>query len=157
MLKKTEFNYNLNVKNTNYLHFFLRQLLINGSRNDAEKILFRLSKLFKNKFRNKSIILLIFLAIENVKPYLEVKNVRISGMTRQVPSIINENRQITLAIRWIINAARKRKKHTSLDYTNALFLELIDAYQKQGSIKKKTEELHKLATLNRAFAHFRWW
>jgi len=157
MLKKTEFSYNLNIKNLNYLNFLLRQLLTNGSRNEAEKIIFRLSKLLKNKFKNKSIILLIYFAIENVKPFLEVKNVRISGVTRQVPSIINENRQITLAIRWIVNAAKKRKKNSSLDYTNALFLELIDAYQKQGSIKKKTEELHKLATLNRAFAHYRWW
>jgi len=157
MLKKTEFSYNLNIKNSNYLNFFLRQLLTNGSRNEAEKILFRLSKLLKNKFKNKSIISLIYFAIENVKPFLEVKNVRISGVTRQVPSIINENRQITLAIRWIVNAAKQRKKNSSLDYTNALFLELIDAYQKQGSIKKKTEELHKLATLNRAFAHYRWW
>lgn len=157
MLKKTEFSYNLNIKNSNYLNFFLRQLLTNGSRNEAEKILFRLSKLLKNKFKNKSIISLIYFAIENVKPFLEVKNVRISGVTRQVPSIINENRQITLAIRWIVNAAKQRKKNSSLDYANALFLELIDAYQKQGSIKKKTEELHKLATLNRAFAHYRWW
>jgi len=141
MLKKTEFSYNLNIKNLNYLNFLLRQLLTNGSRNEAEKIIFRLSKLLKNKFKNKSIILLIYFAIENVKPFLEVKNVRISGVTRQVPSIINENRQITLAIRWIVNAAKKRKKNSSLDYTNALFLELIDAYQKQGSIKKKNRRV----------------
>lgn len=156
MAKKSEFNYSLKIQN-NYLKLFLRYLKIHGSRYNSEKILFDLCKKLKQEYKNKSVMLLIFSAIENIKPFLEIRNVRISGITRQVPSILSQNRQVGLAIKWIIDAAKKRNKKTSLTFSDALFFELLDAIKKRGSIKEKTDELHKTAVLNRPFAHYRWW
>lgn len=97
-------------------------------------------------------------AIANVKPIIEVKKVRISGTTQLVPSIIPKNRQLGLAIRWIIEAAiarRKAKKNLTLD--QCFFAEIMDASQGIGAVKKKRDDLHKLAEANRGFAHYRWW
>jgi len=97
-------------------------------------------------------------AIENVKPVCEVKKVRISGTTQLVPSIIATNRQETLAIRWMLEAAAKRrmnKKSMSLD--QCLADEILDASRKMGIARKKRDDLHKLAQANRSFSHYRWW
>ena len=97
-------------------------------------------------------------AIENVKPIIEVKKVRISGTTQLVPSIIPKNRQICLAIRWIIEAAilrRNTKKSMTID--QCFFAELIEASQNIGTVRKRRDDLHKLAESNRGFAHYRWW
>ena len=97
-------------------------------------------------------------AIENVKPVLEVRRVRISGSTQHVPSLISRQRQETLAIRWILDAAIKRrstKKNIKLD--QCLSAEFIDAFNKVGAVRKKRDELHKLAEANRGFSHYRWW
>jgi ribosomal protein S7 len=97
-------------------------------------------------------------AIENVKPTIEVRKVRISGTTQLVPSIIPNNRQKSLAIRWLIEAAIQRhnaKKSMTLD--QCFFVELLEAYQNTGSVRKRRDDLHKLAESNRGFAHYRWW
>ena len=162
MAKKSEFNYTLDMQdnhleNQNYLKLLLRQLTVKGSRHKGEMILFNLCKKLKHEYKNQSVTSLVYTAIENVKPFLEIRNVRVSGMTRQVPSILNQNRQTALAIRWIIEAAKKRNKKTSLTFSDTLCLEILDALKKRGTTKQKTEELHKVAVLNRAFAHYRWW
>jgi ribosomal protein S7 len=103
-------------------------------------------------------LVLLMNAIENVKPIVEVKKVRISGTTQLVPSIIPKNRQICLAIRWIVEAAisrRNTKKSMTLD--ECFFAELIDASQNIGTVRKRRDDLHKLAESNRGFAHYRWW
>lgn len=97
-------------------------------------------------------------AIENVNPILEVKKVRIAGSTQLVPSIISKNRQESLAIRWILEAAIKRrnaKKTQPLD--QCIVAEIVDAFNKTGVVRKKRDELHKLAEANRGFSHYRWW
>ena len=104
------------------------------------------------------ILRLLVNAIENVKPICEVKKVRISGTTQLVPSIIATNRQETLAIRWMLEAAAKRrmnKKSMSLD--QCLADEILDASRKMGIACKKRDDLHKLAQANRSFSHYRWW
>jgi ribosomal protein S7 len=100
---------------------------------------------------------LLVKAIENVKPIIEVKKVRISGTTQLVPYIIPKNRQICLALRWIIEAAilrRNTKKSMTID--QCFFAELIDASQNIGTVRKRRDDLHKLAESNRGFAHYRW-
>jgi ribosomal protein S7 len=105
-----------------------------------------------------SIFTVIHQAIENVKPFFEVKKVRVAGTTVQVPSLVQPNRQESLAINWILQSASERKKkNPSQPFENCLALEIFEAFQKQGQARNKRNELHKLAEVNRAFSHFRWW
>lgn len=99
----------------------------------------------------------ILQAIDNVKPSLEVRKVRIAGTTYLVPAIIPKTRQQTLAIKWIIEAARKKKRKTNLPFSECLASEAIDAFFKQGQARQKRDDLHKLAEANRAYTRYRWW
>lgn len=92
-------------------------------------------------------------AVENVKPRLEVKSRRVGGATYQVPMEVPADRQIALAMRWIVNFAKSRK---GVPMENALAYELKDAAAGQGNAIKKRDDMHKMAQANRAFAHFRW-
>jgi len=92
-------------------------------------------------------------ALENARPRLEVKSRRVGGATYQVPIEISFERQESLAIRWIVDAAGSRKGVTMKD---ALAAEIIDAYNNTGTVVKKKEDTHKMAQANRAFAHLRW-
>ena len=92
-------------------------------------------------------------AVENVKPALEVKSRRVGGATYQVPVEIRPERRVSLAIRWILTAARARKEKT---IAQKLAAELADAFKNQGTAIKKKEDTHKMAEANQAFAHYRW-
>jgi small subunit ribosomal protein S7 len=92
-------------------------------------------------------------AIENVKPALEVKSRRVGGATYQVPVEIRPERRTSLAIRWILTAARARKEKTIAE---KLASEFTDAFKNQGTAIKKKEDTHKMAEANQAFAHYRW-
>jgi small subunit ribosomal protein S7 len=92
-------------------------------------------------------------AIDNVKPRLEVKSRRVGGATYQVPIEVNPERQIALALRWIVMLAHNRK---GIPMIKALANELKEAAAGQGSAIKKRDDMHKMAQANRAFAHFRW-
>lgn len=92
-------------------------------------------------------------AIDNVKPVLEVKSRRVGGATYQVPVEIRPERRVSLAIRWILTAARARKEKTVAE---KLAAELADAFKNQGTAIKKKEDTHKMAEANQAFAHYRW-
>ncbi len=92
-------------------------------------------------------------AIENAKPRLEVKSRRVGGATYQVPMEVPVDRQIALALRWIVTFASKRK---GVPMQKALANELKDAASGQGNAIKKRDDMHKMAQANRAFAHFRW-
>ena len=92
-------------------------------------------------------------ALKNVKPRLEVRSRRVGGATYQVPVEVRHERAIALAMRWIIDAARKRGENTMRD---RLAAELYDAASERGSAIKKREDTHKMAEANKAFAHYRW-
>ena len=97
-------------------------------------------------------------SIENVKPLFEVKRIRIAGTTQQVPSLVPFERQESLAIRWIIQGAKERKRKTvKLHFEECLALEILEAFKKQGSARHKRDDLHKIAEANRAYSHYRWW
>ncbi len=108
---------------------------------------------------NKSIFMktLLLEAIENVQPSVEVRNVKVSGRTYQVPSIIYRKRQQILAIRWIIDSAKKRKKTSGNTFSECLALELFEALKKSGKVKQKRDMLHQQAESNRAYIRFKWW
>ena len=99
----------------------------------------------------------LFKAIKNVKPSVEVRKVRKGGRIYQVPALIPKRRQEALAIRWIIDAAKIRKKNSKTSFAECLAIEFIEASKNQGKPKQKRDELHKLAELNRAYIRFRWW
>ena len=92
-------------------------------------------------------------AINNIKPTIEVRSRRVGGATYQVPVEVKTKRSQTLALRWLLEATRKRKNKTMSD---KLFNELMDASQRKGAAIKKREDTHKMAESNKAFAHFRW-
>ena len=92
-------------------------------------------------------------AMDNARPRLEVKSRRVGGATYQVPMEVPADRQLALAMRWIVGFASKRK---SIPMSKALAAELKEAASNQGAAIKKRDDLHKMAQANRAFAHFRW-
>ena len=92
-------------------------------------------------------------AISNVKPNLECRSRRVGGATYQVPVEVKSKRAQALALRWLMDATRKRKNKTMAD---KLYAEILDASQNKGSAIKKREDTHKMAEANKAFAHFRW-
>lgn len=92
-------------------------------------------------------------AINNVKPFIEVKSRRVGGATYQVPVEVRGDRAQQLSIKWVIGAARKRSEKTMKD---RLAVELTDALNNRGGAMKKRDETHKMAEANKAFAHYRW-
>ena len=92
-------------------------------------------------------------AISKIRPNLEVRSRRVGGATYQVPQEVKTKRSQTLALRWLLEATRKRKNKTMAE---KLFNEILDASQNKGSAIKKREETHKMAESNKAFAHYRW-
>jgi small subunit ribosomal protein S7 len=92
-------------------------------------------------------------ALENVRPNIEVRSRRVGGATYQVPVEVRPSRAQALAIRWLIDASRKRGENTMTDRLSA---ELLDAANNRGSAVKKREDTHKMAEANRAFSHYRW-
>ena len=92
-------------------------------------------------------------AVDNAKPRLEVKPRRVGGATYQVPMEVATDRQLSLAMRWLVDLADGRK---GLAMKEALAAEIMDAFQGQGNAIRKRDELHKMAQANKAFAHFRW-
>jgi small subunit ribosomal protein S7 len=95
----------------------------------------------------------IMTAIDNVKPAVEVKSRRVGGSTYQVPVEVRPDRRTSLAMRWVIGAARRRPERSMAEKLSA---ELLDAANNRGTAVKKREDTHKMAEANKAFAHYRW-
>ena len=131
---------------------FVNILMLDGKKSIAEKIVYDTLDVIEAKGNNEP--LEIFKqALENIGPKVEIKSRRVGGSTYQVPSEVREVRKIALAMRWIIEAARKRgEKGMKL----RLAAEVLDAVQNRGSAFKKKEDTHRMAEANKAFAHFRW-
>ena len=126
--------------------------MYDGKRSTAEKILYTaLEKIKKSK--NEDPLKVFNSAISNVRPNLEVRSRRVGGATYQVPVEVKTNRSQALALRWLLDASRKRKNKTMAE---KLSFELLDASQNKGSAIKKREDTHKMAESNKAFAHYRW-
>ena len=131
---------------------FINSIMYDGKKSKAEKILYDALDRIKNK-NNGDPLKTFNSAIQNVKPNLEVRSRRVGGATYQVPVEVKSNRGQALALRWILEATRKRKNKTM---SEKLYFEILDASQNKGSAIKKREDTHKMAESNKAFAHFRW-
>ena len=132
---------------------FVRALMIDGKKNTAEKLIYSSFDIIEKKEKDKTPLEVFKSAIDNVQPQIETRSRRVGGATYQVPVEVSPRRKQALAIRWIIDSARKRNENTMID---RLAGELLDASFKRGSSIKKNDDTRKMAEANRAFAHYRW-
>ena len=154
---------------------FINNLMLDGKKTTAEAIVYNAIDILETKCANQNIqaddseegeegaatagapkspgLSLFHKALKNVKPKLEVRSRRVGGATYQVPVEVRHDRAVALAMRWLIEAARKRGENTMRD---RVANELLDAAQERGSAIKKRDDTHKMAEANKAFSHFRW-
>ena len=138
--------------NSTIIPKLINSIMYDGKKIVAEKIVYDAIEKIKSKTKEEPINVFNE-AINNIKPTVEVRSRRVGGATYQVPVEVKTKRAQALAIRWLVEASRKRKdKHMS----DKIFNELYDAYEKKGSAVKKREDVHKMAESNKDFAHFRW-
>ena len=130
----------------------INSIMLDGKKTIAEKIVYDALEKIKSKTKDEPINIFND-AIKNVRPTVEVRSRRVGGATYQVPVEVKSKRSQALALRWLIDASRKRKDKKMSD---KIFNEIYDAYQSRGSAIKKKEDTHKMAESNKAFAHFRW-
>ncbi|HHL19280.1 MAG TPA: 30S ribosomal protein S7 [Thiothrix sp.] len=130
---------------------FINTVMKDGKKSIAEKIVYGALDTIEAKKGNGVEILKG--ALENVRPSVEVKSRRVGGATYQVPVEVRASRQDALAMRWLVEASRKRGEKSM---AQKLAGELMEAAEKRGSAVKKREDVHKMAEANKAFAHFRW-
>ena len=130
----------------------INSIMYDGKKTIAERIIYE--AIDKIKSKSKDDPLNVFNdAINNIRPTVEVRSRRVGGATYQVPVEVRSKRSQALALRWLVDASRKRKDKKMSD---KIFNEIYDAYQNKGSAIKKKEDTHKMAESNKAFAHFRW-
>lgn len=131
---------------------FINIVMLSGKKSVAEQIVYSALDQVVDKLKGEPIEMLAK-ALDNVRPMVEVKSRRVGGATYQVPVEVRADRRTTLAMRWIVDAARKRGEK-SMD--RRLAGELLDAADNKGSAVKKREDVHRMAEANKAFAHYRW-
>lgn len=132
---------------------FINHVMLCGKKSIAEKIVYSAFNKIQSLHNIKDIVKFFESVIEKISPIVEVRSRRVGGATYQVPVEVRPERQITLAMRWIISVSRKRKEK---DMSNRIARELIEAMQGKGNAIKKRDDAHKMAESNKAFAHFRW-
>ena len=131
---------------------FINIIMLDGKKTTAEEILYSiLDKISKEKKMDANKF--FYDVLNNVKPRVEVRSKRVGGATYQVPMEVKVDRSQALAIRWIIDAARKRSGN---NMKMKLYQEFLDAHNNKGGAVKKREDTHRMAEANKAFAHFRW-
>lgn len=127
-------------------------LMKNGKKTSSEKIVSSSMRLIKQS-TDEVPLKIVLKSIENSRPLVELKSIRIGGVTHQIPIETNLKRQDSLAIRWIVHHARQRSEKKM---SERLARELLDIYYNKGLTIQKKEEQHRRAENNRAFAHYRW-
>jgi small subunit ribosomal protein S7 len=139
--------------NSKLVQKFINTLIWQGKKSVAQKIFYDAMSIIEKRVKDIQPLELFETAVNNVRPYIEVRSKRVGGASYQVPMPVNSKRQQSLAFRWIIASARGKKAKPMCD---RLASELIDAYNKQGGAMTTRENIHKMAEANKAFAHFAW-
>jgi small subunit ribosomal protein S7 len=141
--------------NSEMLAKFMNVVMKNGKKSVAERIIYGAIDRIAEKTGRKGpeAIELLSQALDNVKPVVEVKSRRVGGATYQVPVEVRATRRQTLAMRWVIEAARERSEKSM---AFRLAHELMDAAENRGAAVRKREDTHRMAEANKAFAHYRW-
>ena len=134
---------------------FMNVVMKNGKKSAAERIIYGALERIAEKTGKKGpeAIEVLSQALDNVKPVVEVKSRRVGGATYQVPVEVRSSRRTALAMRWVIEAARKRSENSM---PRKLAAELLEAAENRGGAVKKREETHRMADANKAFSHYRW-
>jgi len=134
---------------------FMNMVMEDGKKSAAERILYGASDRISEKSgrQGDAALELVTQALDNVKPAVEVKSRRVGGATYQVPVEVRATRRQTLAMRWIIEAARSRSEKSM---AHRLANELMEAAENRGAAVRKREDTHRMADANKAFAHYRW-
>jgi small subunit ribosomal protein S7 len=140
-----KFNSELVAQITNYV-------MRRGKKSTAERIVYGALDRVGEKMGADPLEVLVR-AVDNVKPRVEVRSRRVGGATYQVPVEVNRNRQLALAIRWVVQFCKARKGVAMQD---AMAMEIMDAYKNQGNAVKKRDDTHRMAQANKAFAHYAW-
>lgn len=131
---------------------FMNMVMVSGKKSIAERIMYGALEQVKAKGHEDPVEALEA-ALENVRPKVEVKSRRVGGATYQVPVEVRASRRDALAMRWMVEAARKRSEK-SMVYRMAA--EILDAMENRGAAVRKREDVHRMAEANKAFSHFRW-
>ena len=131
---------------------FMNNVMVDGKKSTAEKIVYGALEIMAEK-SGKDHLAVFEEALENVRPSVEVKSRRVGGSTYQVPVEVRPVRRNALAMRWMVEAARKRGEKSM---AQRLANEMVDASENKGTAVKKREDVHRMADANKAFAHYRW-
>lgn len=132
---------------------FINCLMYDGKKSTAQAVFYDALDVIASKVSDKPPIEVFEQAVENVKPFIEVRSKRVGGASYQVPMQVNRSRQQSLAIRWILLAVREKKGRAT---HQKLAEELLAAYRKEGTAMNRRENTHRMADANKAFAHFAW-
>ena len=132
---------------------FINILMVDGKKSTAEKIVYGALDILTEKNTEKTHLELFEIALDNIRPSVEVKSRRVGGSTYQVPVEVRPVRRNALDMRWLVEAARKRGEKSM---AQRLANEMLDASDSKGSAVKKREDVHRMADANKAFAHYRW-
>ena len=130
---------------------FVNVMMLNGKKSIAEKILYGALEVIKERGTEEPLEV-FYQALENIRPVVEVKSRRVGGATYQVPVEVRPNRRNALAMRWLVDAARKRSEKSM---RQRLASELADASQGRGAAARKKDEIRRMAEANKAFSHYR--
>ena len=138
--------------NSNWMEMFTRKLMHSGKKSTAERVMYDSLGIIEQRTRRNPMET-FDQAVRNAMPVLEVRPRRVGGATYQIPLEVRPERQLSLAMRWLLAAARARKGRPMAE---RLAAELMDAASGQGVTIKKRDDTHRMAEANRAFAHYRW-
>jgi small subunit ribosomal protein S7 len=132
---------------------FVNSLMWDGKKNAARGVFYGALNIIQEKMPDVSPIDVFHQAVDNVKPHVEVRSRRVGGAAYQVPMQVNQVRQQSLAIRWLLGAIREKKGRPTRE---KLAEELMAAYKREGAAMTKRDNVHRMADANKAFAHFAW-
>ena len=131
---------------------FVNNLMFDGRKNTAFKVFYDAMNNISEKITEESSLQVFEKSLENVMPHVEVRSRRIGGATFQIPHPVREDRRVSLGMKWMIGAARKRNEKTM---QQKLAGEIMAGYKEEGAAYKKKQDTHKMAEANKAFSHFR--
>ncbi len=133
----------------------INRVMISGKKTIAQRHVYQ-ALLAAQKKHGQDPLVILTKAIENIEPRMIVRPRRIGGAAYQIPVPVSARRQLSLAIRWLVEAARSRPNKEYHTFADKLAAEIIDAFGNTGGAVKKKENIHRMAEANKAFAHFRW-
>jgi small subunit ribosomal protein S7 len=130
----------------------INKVLLDGKKNVARSVVYGALEIVERR-SGQDPVLVLKRAVDNIKPHVEVRSRRVGGSSYQVPVEVSPRRGNSLAIRWLVGFARRRKES---EMSERLANEILDASNNTGAAVKRKEDIHKMAESNRAFAHYRW-